>query len=471
MFAALVPQLLTVTIVALISMVTKVSSIEVGRQTSGDLDCEFRAHGLASLMAAPFGGIVTSLQVGTGRLLEHAGGATRMSGVFCALTLGAVAISNFDLPGLIPIPIIAGLIFYLGYTFIMDALRRPFSQRAWFDLGLVAAMAIVCIRRGFLVGIVIGLICACVLFAISYARRGVVRRHITRADFASYVERSAIAADYLRKNGAAIQLYWLSGYIFFGSSESVFERIRGDIRALGPGRAKYVILDFGTVSGADASAVVSFTKLKNFCNQQGCTIIYCGLSAVNHAVLEGGGLIGGKNRHTALPDLPYSLAWCEDEMLAAAGLNRDTGEAGFAPWLQRELGNTTDVPQLLTYFDRKEVGGSQVLYRQGEPANTIDLVAAGNLAVDVARADGTSLRVRRIMTYKVVGEMGFFRRAARAATVSSDGTATLFTLTRENFERMRMERPALAASFDDFILRVLADRVDFANHAIGALST
>jgi SulP family sulfate permease len=470
MVAALVPQLLAVTIVALISMVTKVSSIEVKRQASGDLDCEFRAHGLASLMAAPFGGIASGLQVGTSDLLEHAGGATRMSGVFCALALGAVAISNFDLPGLIPIPIIAGLVFYLGYTFIFDALWRPFSQRAWFDLGLATAMMIVCIRYGFLVGIVVGLICACVLFAISYARRGVVRRHITRADFASYVDRPAVAAQYLRDKGAAIQLYWLSGYIFFGSSESLFERIRSDIQALGQGTVTYVVLDFGTVSGADASAVVSFTKLRNFCNQQGVTIIYCALSSANRAVLEGGGLIGGKSKHKAFADLSYALAWCEDEILAKGGLDLNTGDAGFAPWLQHELGGKADVADIVAYFDRKVVDGSQVLYRQGDPADTIDLVAAGNLAIDIEKADGSSLRVRRIMTYAVVGEMGFFRRSIRSATVSSIGSATLFTLTRVNFERMRLERPGMAASFDDFILRVLADRVDFANRAIAALS-
>lgn len=462
MVTTLVPELLAVSIVALISMVTKVSSIEVGRRASGDLDCEFRAHGLASLMAAPFGGIASGLQVGTSRLLEHAGGATRMSGVFCALALGAVAISNFDLPGLIPIPIIAGLVFYLGYTFILDALWRPFSQGVWFDLALVTAMMTVCIQYGYLVGIVVGLICACVLFAISYARRGVVRRHVTRADFASYVERPAIAADYLRDNGAAIQLYWLSGYIFFGSSESVFERIRGDIREFSRACVKYVVLDFGTVSGADASAVVSFTKLRNFCNQQGVTIVYCALSAANHAVLEGGGLVGGKSQHKAFPDLPHSLAWCEDGMLAKAGLDLKAGEAEFAPWLQRELGNIADIAEILTYFDREVIDGSQVLYRQGEPANTIDLVAVGNLAIDITKADGSSLRVRRITTYKVVGEMGFFRRSVRAATVSSDGPATLFTLTRANFERMRLERPDLAASFDDFIFRVLADRLEFA---------
>jgi sulfate permease, SulP family len=35
---------------------------------------------------------------------------------------------------------------------------------------------------------------------------------------------------------------------------------------------------------------------------------------------------------------------------------------------------------------------------------------------------------------------------------------------------MRRERPDLASAFDDFIMRVLADRIDFANRAVAALS-
>jgi sulfate permease, SulP family len=125
MMARLIPELLAVTIVALISLVTKVSSLEVARQASGNLDCEFRAHGIASVAAAPCGGLTSSLQTGTSRLLEQAGGATRMSGVVCAVALGAVGVAGFDLPGLIPIAIVAGLVFNLGYTFIVDALCDP----------------------------------------------------------------------------------------------------------------------------------------------------------------------------------------------------------------------------------------------------------------------------------------------------------------------------------------------------------
>jgi SulP family sulfate permease len=73
------------------------------------------------------------------------------------------------------------------------------------------------------------------------------------------------------------------------------------------------------------------------------------------------------------------------------------------------------------------------------------------------------------MNHTMVGEMGFVRRAARSATVLSMGPATIFTLTRAAFGRMRREQPDLAAAFDDFIMRTLADRVDTANRTAAAL--
>lgn len=465
-----IPELLAVTIVALISLVTKVSSLEVARQASGDLDCEFRAHGIASLAAAPFGGIVCSLQTGTSRLLEQAGGATRMSGVVCALALGAVGVASFDLPGLVPIAIVAGLVFNLGYTFIVDALWRPYSQRAWIDLVLAIGIMIVCIQYGYLIGVLAGLLCACVMFAISYARFGVVRRHMTRAQFAGYVDRTAEAAEYLYENGDAIQIYWLSGYIFFGSSEGVFERIRADIEALPRGRVSYVILDFSMASGADSSAVVSLAKLRNFCDRRGITLVYCSLPPADDRAAKLAGVLIGKSWHQIFDDLNLALAWCEDRLLAEANLDQNAGLAGFEPWLQQQLGAIVRVADLVGYLERKDTDGSQVFYRQGEPADTVDLVAAGNLAVEITNSDGKSLHVRRITTHTVVGEMGFFRHTARSATVSSDGPAILFTLTHVNFERMRRERPDLASAFDDFILRILADRIDFANHAFEAMN-
>jgi len=468
MFFHLFPELLAVTIVALISLVTKVSSVEVGRQAAGDLDREFRGHGIGSLIAAPLGGLSSSLQVGTSRLLEHAGAATRMSGVACALALGLVGLANLDLPGLIPIPIVAGLVLYLGYTFIADALWRPYAQRAWLDLMLSIAIMIVCIEYGYLVGVLAGVVCACLLFVISYARLGVVRRHLTRAEFSSYVDRSAEASEHLRTLGDAIQVYWLSGYIFFGSCEGLYERIRSNIEAALPRRVAFVILDCAMVSGTDSSAFVSLAKLRNYCDRNGTTIVYSSLTRAIRGGLERGGFIGARSRHQAFDDLHVAVAWCEDKLLADEAVKIDSD---FVSWLQSQIDASLKAADLIAYFKRKDLDGPMVLYRQGEAADTIDLIAAGHLAIDVATRGGENLRVRRIATHTVVGEMGFFRRSLRSATVSSEGPATLFTLTHANFEQMRQERPDLASAFLALVICILSNRIDMRNLEIMALGS
>jgi SulP family sulfate permease len=470
MLADLAPQLIVVTIIALISLVTKISSIEVGRQATGDLDREFRDHGIGSLIAAPFGGVASNVQVGTGRFLEYAGSGGRLSGVVCALAFGLVGLANLDLPALVPIPIIAGLVLYLGYTFIVDALWRPYSQRAWIDLLLAIAIMVICTKYGYLIGVLAGVVCACLLFVVSYARLGVVRRHLTGARFSSYVDRSPEASAHLRTVGDAVQLYWLSGYIFFGSSEGLFERVRDDIEAALPRRVAYVILDFSMVTGADSSTYISLAKLRNHCSRHGITILYCSLTQANIDALERGGFVGGKSPHQAFADLDVALAWCEDKLLSEAKIEVGTNGSDFTSWLQRQLGAKANPTDLIAYFDRRDIDGSTVLQRQGEAAETIDIVAAGRLAVDIATSSGKSLRVRRIATCTVVGEMGFFRRSVRSATVSSEGAATVFTLTRANFERMRRERPDLANAFCDVVIRIIADRLDGAHREVAALA-
>jgi SulP family sulfate permease len=462
----LFPELLAVLVVALISLITKVSSIEISRQASGDLDRELRAHGLGSLIAAPFGGLTSSVQVGTSRLLEHAGGATRMSGVACAAIMGIVAIAHFDLPGLVPIPIVGGLVFYLGYSFIADALRKPYSQRAWLDLALIVGITIVCLRYGYLVGVLAGLVCACMVFGIIYARLDVIRRHATRARVVSHVDRSSEASEYLLQNGDTIQLYWLSGYIFFGSSESIFERIRADIDAQYPQQVAYVILDFALVSGADTSAIVSLSKLRKFCRENDAVLVCCSLSAANRAALERGGFFDRKNTRQILPDLNSALAWCEDQVLDKAKVGVDVTADDFEAWLQRQLGKDIQLSDVMAYLERKTLDDAQEIYHQGDPADTLHLVALGRLNIEVASTDGQPLRIRRTMTHTVVGEMGFFRQGVRSASVSSDGPTILFSLTRANFNRMRREHPNLAGAFTEFIIRSLADRIESANREI-----
>ncbi|MDX2202711.1 MAG: SulP family inorganic anion transporter [Hyphomicrobiaceae bacterium] len=464
------PEIFATMAVATISLVTKVSSVEVARAEAGDLDREFRAHGVANLLMLPFGGVTASMQIGSSRLLEQAGGATRWSGAACALVFGLVALLNIDLPGLIPTPIAAALVFLLGWSFLADSLRRPILQRTWLDLSLALAIMLVCLRFGYIVGVVAGVFCACLLFAISYGRIGVVRRHASRALAASSVDRSLEDERTLRREGEAIQIYWLSGYIFFGSSDRVFERIRQDIDARADGAVRFMIVDFSGVTGADTSAFMSLMKLKSYCDRRGITLACAAIASPGRAALERDGFVGPRSRHRLFPDRDAALEWCEDQLLAARGGARPEEQARFELWLKRELASAAEPSELLAHFARKSVAAGQVVYTQGEASDSIDFIAAGTLSVIRDNGDGTRTRLRRIATHSVIGEMGFFRRTPRTATVIADEDTVLFSLSRESFQRLREGEPKLAGEIYDFIIRVLADRLDFANSEVASLA-
>jgi sulfate permease, SulP family len=194
------------------------------------------------------------------------------------------------------------------------------------------------------------------------------------------------------------------------------------------------------------------------------------LSRANHASLEKGGFFGGKSRHLAFRDQNSALAWCEDQLLAGTDIHARMANGGFENWLQSQLGENVKSSDLIEYLERKDIVEQQLLYSRGDMADSVDLVAAGALIVEIPSADGTSAHTRRIMTHTVVGEMGFFRRSVRSANVLTDGAATIYTLTRDEFTRMQRERPDLSNAFYHFIICVLADRIEFSNREIAALS-
>ena len=460
------PETATCVIVGIISLIVKISSIETSRSAAADINREFRANGAASLLAAPLGAVAGSVLVGSSKAFLDAGARTRFSGVAAAAIIGLVVLAGVDLPRFVPTPILAGFLLLLGYSMLTDALKGAFNQRSWPEFALALAIALVCLRFGYIAGVVAGFVCSCLIFAFSYGRIGVVRRHLTRASFSGDVERAPETEHLMRQEGDAIHVYWLSGYIFFGSSEGLFERVRTDSEATGS--ARYILLDFAGVSGLDSSAIVSMVKLRNFCDKRGVTLVYAGLGASLQRAFEHAGLLGSRLRHRAFANRNEALEWCEEQLLATVDpAGHEASDASFEQWLARELGL---LPCLGGYFERRECKDGDVLYRQGDPADTIDLVAAGTLAISIDDGRGVRRRIRRCTRQTVLGEMGFFRNVRRAATISTEGSALIYTLSRVSLERMQRERPELHGAFLCFIIRTLSDRLELAHKEVSALA-
>lgn len=476
LLAGFVPDMLAIAVVTIGGLAVKIASGEQARSTIADLDAEFSATGWSNVVAVPLGGFAASVLNGPTRVLTEAGSITRYGGLICSLVVGAAVLFKVDILKAAPLPVLAGLVMFVGHTFCVDALRRFHASKQWLDFSLAAGIAVTSVAAGYLVGIILGLIAACFIFAFNYGRIGVVRQMLTRTTTASPIQRGPDATRVLTRDGDAIHLYALSGYIFFGSSDGLINRIAVAVEAQAPRPVRFVILDFTQVTGMDSSATMSLAKLRIKARKAGFTPVYAGLSPAISTALTAEGIIGPTTGAPAHATRAEAMAWCEEQLLKMAGqgpAQRATTEA-FHDWLASELGRT-DAPVLIgPYLVMRAFKAGDVLYSQGDPADTIDLVCSGTvsikLAAEGAPGGGNTSRLIRQMTYHtVVGEMGFFRHMIRTAAVVAEDSVVVYTLTQANFERLQTEQPEIAVAFLRFIARLLADRLEFANRETAAL--
>ena len=250
-----------------------------------------------------------NLSLNGSRLLDETGGLERMSGVIASLVIVAIVLTGLDLPGWVPVPILAGLLMYLGLVVLTEVLLRSPAHRAWTDFGLALLIMGAIVTLGYLAGVVFGFIAACLTFAFNYSRIAVIRRHLTRVVFASNMDRSAGAERLLQEEGERIHVFWLAGFIFFGSSNGVFESIRAAIEKTPVGRRRFAVLDFSEVSGFDTSALLSMVKLKNYADDHDVILAFAGLSARMLPSLEHVKLFGTPSLHRAFDTRNAALEW------------------------------------------------------------------------------------------------------------------------------------------------------------------
>jgi SulP family sulfate permease len=198
------------------------------------------------------------------------------------------------------------------------------------------------------------------------------------------------------------------------------------------------------------------------------TLGFSGLSDIMRASFEKADFFGTDRPHQLFTSRNEAVEWCEDMLL----LYHEVGAASthsFESWLQSEFGENLEFEKIAPYMQRQDLDNGEFLFRQGEPSDSLVLQASGSVAITIIDEHGRPIRLRRMIGHTVVGEMGFYRRVPRTASVVAEGPTVIYRLTREAFDRMQAENPTAAAAFHKLIIRLLSDRLEFANREISAL--
>ena len=243
----------------------------------------------------------------------------------------------------------------------------------------------------------------------------------------------------------------MSGFVFFGSTNRLLERIRRRVDGATPPR--FLVIDLRRVTGVDSSAVVSFVKVMRLAEAAGSEIVFTGASDPVRAQLARGGVVETEGLVAFEPDLDRGLQRCEDALLAPPSLAEAVAE--------HPAGRRLDglPPGLAAHLERVSVPEGTVLLHQDDPPGDVYVLESGRLGVETVTPEGTRLRLRTLRPGVVVGEIALYTGVPRTADVVAEAPSVVLRIGRESIERLEAEEPELAAALHRWLATTLAERL------------
>ncbi len=436
-------------LLAVIGALLNASGYELATEQDIDQDRELRVHGIANAVTGLAGGAPGWLMLGGSMLSFRLGARRRLAGVIVACTCVVPLVVGTGVLGYFPKPVLGALLFFLGLSFIIENVYDSWFRLPRGEYALVLVILAVVVGVGFLEGVAFGIVVSSILFALNYARVGVVRHEVNAALLRSKASRSLSDEAALREHGSKVRVFQLQGYVFFGTAHGLLQKVKE--HAL----AAFVVLDFRHVTGLDASAVVSFVRMSKVGRATGMTLVLTELPGEIARQLERGGGLDGSTM--VFPDLDRGLEHCERALLALAAPPAPESEVRSA--LDRIVADPSLVTRLLGYFETVEIAAGSDVFRAGDQSDALFLIDSGEVEAWLDLGNGRSRRLRAMGPGTVLGEAGIYLGAPRSAGVRASAASVLLRLPVSALDRMTGEAPELAAAFHKFVAATLADRI------------
>jgi sulfate permease, SulP family len=460
-------SLAIIPLVSLIAFLLNASALELVAKRDIDLNRELRVAGISNLIAGLGGGAAGYHLLGATSLAQRMGARTRVVSLTAALICGLVLLAGGSFISYLPVAFLNGMLLMLGLSFLVDWLYDARLKLPVADYALVWIILFVIGSIGFLEGVIAGVAISIVLFVFKYASVNTVRDSLNGRIYHSKVERPAVQRDLLNLHGEAIHIFRLQGFIFFGTSNGILNRVR-EILEDQTDKENFIILDFHRVHNLDSSAVSSFVRMRQLADLHDIYLVLTQVSPLIHHQMEQGGFVADQ-RVQFFPSLDYGMEWCENMLLT----KNETSTEFIAATLQSQLRRTFPHPELVEplfrYLERVEAEADVTLMRRGEMPDAMYFVESGRLNIQLVTPDNEVIRLRSIRSGTVIGEMGLYLNQTRTADVITIQKSVLYRLSTEALQRMELDAPQAAAALHEWVARMLAERLADNNRAIEAL--
>jgi SulP family sulfate permease len=467
------PETLVVTSVAAITILMNSTAMGAATGEDVDLNREMRAAGLANIASGMLGGMVGYQSFNRSLLNVRAGATSRMAGVFASLACLVLLAASPDLVALFPVPVLVGLQLFMGLRLLIQWLFTAYNKLNWHEYLLIPVILGIVAFHGVVAGVVAGVIAACVMFALLYGRASCVRLEFDASTLTSNVERSIEATQRLRELGTQVCGACLQGFLFFGTANSILQRIRERMNermnermaAHPPAPVRFVVLDFAATNGMDASVSIGFVKLRQMCAAVNADLVLTALPARSRDLLAKTGTLNLRIHEFATLDA--GLEWIEDRLLAADTHALPVSEENFHAMLTPHF-TSHALDALTARLEVRDIDMGQPLFLHGEPGDAMYFIERGRVTVSLPLAAGGSVRLRSFGPGTIVGEMAVYSQKPRSADVFAEGPARVRRLSLAALRKLEQDDPVAAQQFHRFVVKVMASRLAVADEALRA---
>jgi len=462
-----IPAAAPALVVSLVALLLNASGLELMVKQDIQLNRELLAAGAGNLLAGLAGGLIGYHAISSSAVSHALGRGKRLPGLLTALLLSLTVAGAGAALAYVPRLVLGGVLAYIGLALLYEWVVQAWSTFPKIDYAVILAILATIALRDFLWGIGLGLILTVVLFVVNYSRVSVVQYELGGSTYQSRVNRSLSQAQWLRQHGDQLLIFKLRGFIFFGTANQLFERIRLRVRrAASP--VRYVLLDFAQVSGLDSSGRLSFDKLIQFAHESNIELVLTGLTDRLRSQLQVGGARGPGEGPRLLADLDRGIEWCEDRIIA--GLETPAAAtASLADQLATLWPDRAQIDELLRRLERREVAAGEYLMRQGDEPDQLFLLETGQVTAQIEKPGSVLVRLETMQGGRVVGELGFFLGTRRNASVVADRPTVVYCLTRSAWDEIQTNHPDVAQTLTGLVIHLLGQRVQHLSRAVEAL--
>ena len=443
-----VPTILMLMLVALIVVVMNVAGLEMAANQDLDWDREFRACGLASVVAGLGGGTVASLIVPASLRSKLFGATTRLTGVVAALVIGGALFLGDGMLELIPVPLVGGMLFFAGVGMLDQGLVKSRSRLPWSEYGIIVLIFVVMIAFGLFEAVGAGMVATLVFFAVRLSRVDPIESSYTARERRSSRARSVPDRTILLEEGERATAYRLRGYIFFGSVCPLTDHLRTSLG--GESRPDCLMLDFETVSGFDFSAVNMLARFLQSANAAGVRVVLSASPEQLRAGLERNLPPSDFAELRFEPNADRALERCEDVLIAAWRTDASMVEqrrasllehaaADLERHLDRQVRFEELIEELRSWLTRRSYGAGEALAGPGAPNEGLQLLISGQASA----CDAEGARVRQLSPGDAVWPVDPAHETAPGVTADEPCETMVLTPAARRLLEAHEERLAL----------------------------